>query len=139
MTSPPQIIDWDLAVRLGTKLAGDGPVVERDEAARAVEELRAGAHRSTPLVAEFTGLHADADTAPVLVVDRGGWVQANADAFSTVLAPMVAKLVEKKPPSGVTLTRSAAMAPVFSINSGTPRGTRSYVRISWIIGCSCWG
>ncbi|MEP7738698.1 zinc-dependent metalloprotease [Nocardioides sp. 31GB23] len=103
MTSPPQIIDWDLAVRLGTKLAGDGPVVERDEAARAVEELRAGAHRSTPLVAEFTGLHADADTAPVLVVDRGGWVQANADAFSTVLAPMVAKLVEKKPPSGVSL------------------------------------
>ncbi|MEN8707897.1 MAG: zinc-dependent metalloprotease [Nocardioides marinisabuli] len=102
-TSPPQIIDWDLAVRLGTRLAGDGPTVGRDEAAAAVAELRAGAHRSTPLVAEFTGLHADADTAPVLVVDRGGWVQANADAFSTVLAPMVAKLVEKKPPTGLSL------------------------------------
>ena len=102
-TSPPQIIDWDLAVRLGTKLAGDGPAISRTEADSAVAELRAGAHLSTPLVAEFTGLHADADTAPVLVVDRAGWVQANADAFSTVLAPVVAKMTEKKPPSGLSL------------------------------------
>jgi coenzyme F420 biosynthesis associated uncharacterized protein len=38
----------------------------------------------------------------VLVVDRAGWVQANADAFAHVLAPIVDSLTQKKPPTGVT-------------------------------------
>ena len=32
----------------------------------------------------------------MLVVDRGGWIQANADGFEKILAPIVDKLVEKK-------------------------------------------
>ncbi|HET6165886.1 MAG TPA: zinc-dependent metalloprotease [Marmoricola sp.] len=97
------MIDWDLAVRVGSRLAGDGPVVSRQEAAEVVEELRAGAEKSTPLVRDFTGLVAEARTAPVLVVDRPGWIQANADGFATVIAPIVARLQEKKgTPSGMT-------------------------------------
>ena len=96
------MIDWDLAVRLGSRLAGDGPEVSRDDADRAVEELRAGANRSTGLVRDFTGLVAADVEAPVLVVDRAGWVQANADSFATILTPVVDKLTEKKPPSGLT-------------------------------------
>lgn len=97
------MIDWDLAVRVGSRLAGDGPVVSRTEATDAVAELRAGAERSTPLVRAFTGLVAEDRTAPVLVVDRPGWIQANADGFATVIAPIVAKLQEKKgPPSPLT-------------------------------------
>lgn len=90
------MIDWDLAVRVGSRLAGDGPVVSRTEATGVVEELRAGAEKSTPLVREFTGLFAEARTAPVLVVDRPGWIRANADGFATVIGPIVAKLQEKK-------------------------------------------
>lgn len=97
------MIDWDLAVRVGSRLAGDGPVVSRTEASEVVEELRAGAEKSTPLVRDFTGLVAEARTAPVLVVDRPGWIRANADGFATVIAPIVAKLQEKKgAPSGMT-------------------------------------
>jgi coenzyme F420 biosynthesis associated uncharacterized protein len=97
------MIDWDLAVRVGSRLAGDGPEVSRAEAAGIVEELRLGAEKSTPLVREFTLLEAEARTAPVLVVDRAGWIQANADGFATVIAPIVAKLQEKKgPPSAMT-------------------------------------
>ena len=97
------MIDWDLAVRVGSRLAGDGPEVSRAEAASVVDELREGAERSTPLVREFTGLEAEERTAPVLVVDRPGWIQANADGFATVIAPIVAKLQEKKgPPSALT-------------------------------------
>jgi coenzyme F420 biosynthesis associated uncharacterized protein len=97
------MIDWDLAVRVGSRLAGDGPVVSRAEAAGVVDELRRGAEKSTPLVREFTGLVAEECTAPVLVVDRPGWIQANADGFSTVIAPIVEKLQEKKgPPSALT-------------------------------------
>ncbi len=92
----PGMIDWDLAVRVGSRLVGEGPQVTRSEAVEAVEELRAGAERSTPLVREYTGLVASDRTAPVLVVDRPGWVQANADGFATVIAPLIDKLQEKK-------------------------------------------
>jgi coenzyme F420 biosynthesis associated uncharacterized protein len=96
------MIDWDLAVRVGSRLVGEGPRVTRTEATEAVEELRAGAERSTPLVREFTGLVAGEKTAPVLVVDRPGWIQANADGFATVISPLIEKLQEKKgPPSAL--------------------------------------
>ncbi|MCW2736327.1 zinc-dependent metalloprotease [Nocardioides sp.] len=90
------LVDWDFAVTVGSRIAGPGPEVLADEAVAAVVELREGADRSTPLVQEFTGLHAAPGTAPVLVVDRGGWVQANADGFAKILAPIVDKLTEKK-------------------------------------------
>jgi coenzyme F420 biosynthesis associated uncharacterized protein len=96
------MVDWDLAVRLGSRIAGDGPSIGRDEAHAVVEELRAGADRSTGLVRDFTGLVARDHSAPVLVVDRGGWVQANADAFAVLLDPLVDKLTQKKAPSGLS-------------------------------------
>ena len=99
-----QMVDWDLAVSLGSRMAGDGPTVTRAEADAAVEELRRDADLSTDLVREFTGLHAADRSAPVLVVDRAGWVQANADGFATVLGPITEKLSEKKgAPTGLSL------------------------------------
>jgi coenzyme F420 biosynthesis associated uncharacterized protein len=91
-----QMIDWDLAVATAARLAGPGPEVSRTEADEAVAELRMGAERSTPLVREFTGLVAEAGTAPVLVVDRPGWIQANADAFNHLITPVVEKLQAKR-------------------------------------------
>ncbi len=91
-----QMVDWELAVSVGGRLAGPGPTVPPDVAAAAVAELRAGADRSTGLVREFTGLAAAERTAPVLVVDRAGWVRANAEAFSVMLEPVIAKLQDKK-------------------------------------------
>jgi coenzyme F420 biosynthesis associated uncharacterized protein len=98
------LVDWDFAVNLGAKVAGDGPEVTAEDAAAAVAELRADADRSTGLVREFTGLVADEHTAPVLIVDRRGWVQANADGFAKIIEPMIAKLAAKKgQPSGLSL------------------------------------
>jgi len=97
---PREIVDWDFAVRVGTGLAGDGPSIPRAEAAAAVAELRADAAKATPLVKEFTGLDAPADTAPVLIVDRAGWVQANADAFEHVMTPVIDKVITHRP-SGI--------------------------------------
>ena len=99
------MVDWGLAVSLGSRLAGEGPSTTRDEAARVVAELRAGANRSTGLVRDFTGLEAAAHTAPVLVVDRPGWIAANAEGFSTILAPVVDKLASgRSAPSGWSLS-----------------------------------
>ena len=96
------LIDWDLAVRLGTRLAGDGPTVSREEARDVVAELREDAARSARLVRDHTRLEAPENTAPVLVVDRAGWVQANADSFATVLAPLVTALESRRTPTGLT-------------------------------------
>ncbi len=98
-----QMVDWDVAVSIGTRVAGPGPTVTADEAAAAVAELRADADLSTGLVREFTGLAAAERTAPVLVVDRQGWIQANAEAFSVMLEPLVERLQEKRgEPTGLT-------------------------------------
>ena len=101
--SAPEMVDWELAISLGSRLAGEGPVVSRAEATDAVAELRAGAALSTPLVREFTGLDGGQDTAPVLVVDRPGWVRANAEGFQVVMSPIAEKLAAKRPPSGISL------------------------------------
>jgi len=94
------MVDWDFAVSVGARLAGEGPVVSRAEAADAVAELRDGATRSTGLVRDFTGLDAPDGTAPVLVVDRPGWIRANVDGFARVVSPLVSKLeAEKGAPS----------------------------------------
>ena len=92
------VIDWDLAVRVGSRLAGDGPAVSSSEAADVVAELREDAARSTGLVRDYTGLQAPDNTAPVLVVDRAGWVQANADGFAVALAPLVERVTSKREP-----------------------------------------
>jgi coenzyme F420 biosynthesis associated uncharacterized protein len=103
--SGARMVDWDLAVSIGTKIAGEGPDISRHEAAAVVDELRAGANRSTGLVRGYTGLVAAEATAPVLVVDRPGWVQANADGFAAALGPVVDKLSTRKgqTPGGLSL------------------------------------
>ena len=90
------MIDWDLAVATASRLAGPGPVITRPAADAVVAELRADANRSTGLVRDYTGLEAREHTAPVLVVDRTGWIQANADGFAEVISPLVDKLRERR-------------------------------------------
>ncbi len=98
-----EMIDWELAISVGSRLAGPGPDISRGEAEAVVAELRADATRSTGLVREYTGLVAADATAPLYVVDRPGWIRANAESFDVLLGPIVAKMTEKKgPPSGVT-------------------------------------
>jgi coenzyme F420 biosynthesis associated uncharacterized protein len=100
-TAPSRLIDWDLAVRTGRSLAGQGPEVDPWEARECVMNLHDHAAHAVYLVGEFTGMDVDERTAPVLVVDRTGWIQANADGFRAVIAPLVEKLQEKGRPSAV--------------------------------------
>lgn len=99
------MIDWEFAVRVGSRTVPASPSVTAAEARAVVAELREGARRSTALVRDFTGLAAPDDTAPVLVVDRPGWIRANTESFATLMDPVVAKLAAKRPaaaPGGIT-------------------------------------
>jgi coenzyme F420 biosynthesis associated uncharacterized protein len=98
-----EMIDWELAINVGSRFAGAGPEVSRDEAEAVVAELRDDAARSTALVREYTGLVAAEATAPLLVVDRPGWIRANASSFDKLLSPFVDKVTAKKGvPTGVS-------------------------------------
>ncbi|MBA2774877.1 MAG: zinc-dependent metalloprotease [Nocardioidaceae bacterium] len=90
------MVDWDLAVTTAKRLMRPGPDIGRDEARSVVGELRSSATTAEVHVRSFTGLHAESASAPVLVVDRGGWVEANADGFREVLRPLIAKLRDKR-------------------------------------------
>jgi coenzyme F420 biosynthesis associated uncharacterized protein len=99
------MIDWDLAVATAAHLAGPGPQISRSAAEAAVAELRAGAERSTALVRDYTGLVAPDEpgrTAPVLVVDRPGWVRANADGFADLVSPLLERLAARRRIGGPT-------------------------------------
>jgi coenzyme F420 biosynthesis associated uncharacterized protein len=93
------MVDWDLAVSTGRKLVAPGPSISPDEARAAVTQLKAFAVEAHGHVAAFTRLDAPLDgdpTASVVVVDRPGWIQANASGFRTVLEPLVEKLQQKR-------------------------------------------
>jgi coenzyme F420 biosynthesis associated uncharacterized protein len=91
-----EMVDWDLAVVAARRLMRPSPQIGADEAREVVAELRRDAAASEQHVRGFTGLQAASATAPVLVVDRVGWVQANADGFRQILQPLVARLRERR-------------------------------------------
>ncbi len=113
---PPEMVDWDLAVSTANRFVRPGPDVSGDQARDVVTELRDGAGRSEGLVRSYTGLHADTATAPVMVVDRPGWVQANADGFRTIMRPLIAKIVDQRG------TPSAASTAIGSRVTGLEAG-----------------
>lgn len=97
------MIDWKLALSTATKLSKPGPDLSASEVAEAVAELREGAARSEGPVREFSDLHATSATAPILVVDRPRWIEANLDTFKVMMDPVMAKLeASNKRPTGMS-------------------------------------
>jgi coenzyme F420 biosynthesis associated uncharacterized protein len=98
------MIDWGFARATATRLARPGPDLTPAEADEVVAELREAAARSTGPVREFSDLHAP-DTveaqAPVLVVDRARWMEANLGTFEVLMDPVVARLEEGRRTNGV--------------------------------------
>ena len=86
------MVDWELAVSTARRMMRPGPEVTREEAHAVVADLRTGAAAAEGHVRSHTGLVVESATAPVVVVDRPGWVQANADGFRVVLRPLVHKM-----------------------------------------------
>jgi coenzyme F420 biosynthesis associated uncharacterized protein len=112
------MVDWDLAVATGRRLVKPGPSVTPSEARAAVTQLRAFAVEAHGHVAGFTRLDAPTDGAAVAVIDRPGWIQANAAGFRTVLDPLVQKIQERRPRSAAPLT-DAVGAKVTGVQTGS--------------------
>jgi coenzyme F420 biosynthesis associated uncharacterized protein len=97
------MVDWTVALNTATKLVKPGPEISREGAAAVVAELRGYANRAESYVRDVTELQADGGTAPVLVVDRQRWIQANLDGFRQILLPLNAKVIERMKQSNPTM------------------------------------
>ncbi len=95
---PPRfnLVDWDLAVNTAYRLIRPGPDVSRDQAQQVVGELRESARAAEPYVRGYTSMDGGPGTAPVMVVDRRGWVRANADGLRDLMAPLLVKIQQSR-------------------------------------------
>ncbi|HEY6796364.1 MAG TPA: zinc-dependent metalloprotease [Kineosporiaceae bacterium] len=89
------LVDWDLAARTAAVVGRPGPQLPPEQAAEVVAELRTASAAAAGHVAGLTGLVVPPGPV-VLVVDRAGWARANAAAFRSVLAPVVAEVFERR-------------------------------------------
>ena len=97
------MIDWNVALQTATRLSRPGPELSPEQVAEVVAELREAAATSEAPVRAFTELQATAAEAPVLVVDRRRWVEANLATFRILIDPVVTRLEsEGKAPKGAT-------------------------------------
>ncbi|HEY0449140.1 zinc-dependent metalloprotease [Actinophytocola sp.] len=103
-------VDWGIAVSTAQRLMKPGPVVPREEAERAVEQLREVTGVAEAHVRELTGLGHDLPLLPGDVVDRRGWVAAAADGLAT--------LTEGALPTGSTRGIGGVLAGSAGVQAG---------------------
>src|SRR3954447_25187092 len=98
MSSASSMVDWDLAGRTARKLINAGPSTTREEAAGVVRELHEAAAVAVAHVEKLTGLRPvpGGPVPEVAVVDRPGWVDANASGMAALLNPLVEALAAKQ-------------------------------------------
>lgn len=92
------MVDWDLAARTARRLIKPGPKTTREDAAAVVRELHEAARTAVAHVEGLTGMRpVPGGPAPeVAVVDRPGWIDANAAGMAALLDPLVAALAEQQ-------------------------------------------
>ena len=92
MTDTPDVVDWGVAVRVGRSIAGNGPATTPSYRAEVRRDFAELTTLSDGLVREFTGLNPTERAPDPIVLDRAGWMRANAEAFQHLLGPLSEKV-----------------------------------------------
>jgi coenzyme F420 biosynthesis associated uncharacterized protein len=92
-TDVPELVDWQLAARVGRRVAGGSELPVRAAWSRQFTELSTTADQA---VAEFTGLGGDLPPPVAEPLDRGEWVEANLATLRRILRPLAEKVAERK-------------------------------------------
>ncbi len=92
-TEVPELVDWDLAARVGRRVAGGDELDARPAWSRQFTELSTTADQA---VADFTGLGGDLGPPVAEPLDRGQWVEANLATLRRVLRPLAERLATRK-------------------------------------------
>jgi coenzyme F420 biosynthesis associated uncharacterized protein len=89
----PELVDWDLAARVGRRVAGGASLEVRPAWSRQFTDLSATADQA---VAEFTGLGGELPPPQAEPLDRGQWVEANLATLRRVLRPLAEKVATRR-------------------------------------------
>ncbi|HZD72891.1 MAG TPA: zinc-dependent metalloprotease, partial [Actinomycetota bacterium] len=89
----PELVDWDLAARVGRRVAGGADLAARAAWSRQFTELSTMADRA---VAEFTGLGGELPPPVAEPFDRGQWIEANLTTLRRILRPLAAKVATRR-------------------------------------------
>ncbi len=92
-TDVPDIVDWNLAARVGRRVAGGEPLLVPDAWSRQFTDVSTTADQA---VAEFTGLGGGLPPPVAVPLDRGQWVEANLATLRRVLRPVAEKVATRK-------------------------------------------
>ncbi len=92
-TDLPELVDWQLAARVGRRVAGGEALPARAAWSRQFTELSTTADRA---VAEFTGLGGELPPPVAEPLDRGEWVEANLATLRRILRPLAEKVADRK-------------------------------------------
>ncbi|HEV8373493.1 MAG TPA: zinc-dependent metalloprotease [Actinomycetota bacterium] len=92
-TDLPELVDWQLAAKVGRRVAGGSELPARAAWSRQFTELSAIADRA---VAELTGLGGELPPPLAEPLDRGQWVEANLATLRRVLRPLAVKVAERR-------------------------------------------
>ena len=89
----PELVDWELAARLGRRVAGGVALPARDAWRRQLSELSA---RADLAVADLTGLGGELPPPVAEPLDRGQWVEENLATLRRVLQPVAEKVARRR-------------------------------------------
>jgi coenzyme F420 biosynthesis associated uncharacterized protein len=95
--APDDLVDWELAARVGRRVAGGEPLEVRPAWSRQFTELSTTADVA---VAEHTGLGGQLPPPIAEPLDRGQWVDANLATLKRVLRPVAEKVASRPSWSG---------------------------------------
>lgn len=106
-------IDWDLAQRVATRVAGRYPLEETYHTARYAQQAPGMVSRATAMVEAETGLYG-AGEPTIEVVTRSRWIEGNLSSFATLLAPAQEQLA-KQSGIGAKLARRIVAAELGAV------------------------
>lgn len=109
-----EAVDWALAERVATRLAGDDPFAASYHAHSLDDDFAELTAKAQEMVEAYTGWRSSAGDARARVADRRGWVQANIASFQRMLNPLTDRLGER--------LGSGPLAPVASRIAGAEVG-----------------
>jgi coenzyme F420 biosynthesis associated uncharacterized protein len=92
-TDIPELVDWQLAARVGRRVAGGSELPARAAWSRQFTELSTTADRA---VAELTSLGGELPPPIAEPLDRGEWVEANLATLRRILRPLAEKVADRK-------------------------------------------
>lgn len=92
MSATPELIDWSLAVRVASTVAGRGPETSSRLRGEVRNDFREFTSVSDDLVRDFTGLVPSQPAPDPIVLDRSGWVRANVESFQALIRPLAEKI-----------------------------------------------